>query len=115
MLFFSDNGPSDEDRTSTPEIPPGPVESYRTVDLPWANLSNTPFRHFKRWNHEGGISTPLIARWPRVIKTGGRITARVGHVIDVMATCVDIAGATYPKTVGEQTVSYTHLTLPTKA
>jgi len=104
VLFFSDNGPSDEDRTSTPEIPPGPVESYRTVDLPWANLSNTPFRHFKRWNHEGGISTPLIARWPRVIKTGGRITARVGHVIDIMATCVDIAGATYPKTVGEQKI-----------
>jgi len=28
----------------TPDIPPGPVESYRSVDTPWANASNTPFR-----------------------------------------------------------------------
>lgn len=96
ILFLSDNGPSDEDRTSTPDIPPGPVESYRTVDLPWANLSNTPFRHFKRWNHEGGISTPLIAYWPDVISKRGEITQTVGHVIDIMATCVEIAGTTYP-------------------
>ena len=96
VLFLSDNGPSDEDRTSTPDLPPGPVESYRTVDLPWANVSNTPFRHFKRWNHEGGISTPLIAYWPRMISEGGAITHAVGHVIDVMATFVDITGAEYP-------------------
>ncbi len=96
VLFLSDNGASDEDRTSTPDIPPGPVASYRTVDLPWANLSNTPFRKFKRWNHEGGISTPLIAHWPRVIQNGGEITHQIGHLIDVMATCADIAGAEYP-------------------
>ena len=96
VLFLSDNGASDENRSSTPGIPPGPVESYRTVDLPWANLSNTPFRKFKRWNHEGGIATPLIAYWPRVIKNGGAITHQIGHLIDVMATCVDIAGTEYP-------------------
>jgi len=96
VLFLSDNGPSDEDRTSTPDIPPGPVESYRTVDLPWANVSNTPFRHFKRWNHEGGISTPLIAYWPKVISKGGETTHTMGHVIDIMASCLDIAGAEYP-------------------
>ena len=49
---------------ATPEVPPGPVDSYRTVDLPWANASNTPFRRFKMWLHEGGIATPLIVRWP---------------------------------------------------
>ena len=92
VLFLSDNGASDEDRTSTPDIPPGPAASYRTVDLPWANLSNTPFRKFKRWNHEGGISTPFIAHWPRVIQNGGEITHQIGHLIDVMATCTDIAG-----------------------
>jgi len=96
VLFLSDNGPSDEDRSSTPDIPPGPVESYRTVDLPWANLSNTPFRNFKRWDHEGGISTPLIASWPKVISKRGEITHAIGHTIDVMATCVDIAGVAYP-------------------
>ena len=96
ILFLSDNGGSDEDRTSTPDIPPGPPESYRTVDLPWATLSNTPFGHFKRWNHEGGISTPLIAYWPDVIRPGGAIARDMGHVIDIMATCVDVAGARYP-------------------
>ncbi len=96
VLFLSDNGASDEDRNSTPDIPPGPVESYRTMELPWANLSNAPFRKFKRWNHEGGIATPLIAYWPRVIENRGEITHQIGHVIDVMATCADIAGAEWP-------------------
>ena len=96
VLFLSDNGASDEDRNSTPDIPPGPVESYRTMELPWANLSNAPFRKFKRWNHEGGVATPLIAYWPRVIESGGEITHQIGHVIDVMATCADIAEAEWP-------------------
>ena len=96
VLFLSDNGASDEDRTRTPDLPPGPMESYRTVDLPWANLSNTPFRKFKRWNHEGGIATPLIAYWPRVIKNGGAITHQMGHLIDVMSTQVAITGAEAP-------------------
>lgn len=100
VLFLSDNGPSDEDRTSTPDIPPGPVESYRTVDLPWANLSNTPFRYYKRWNHEGGISTPLIAYWPSLISKRGETTEIIGHVIDILPTCADIAGADHPA-VGE--------------
>ncbi len=98
VLFLSDNGPSDEDRTSTPDVPPGPVESFRTVDMPWANLSATPFRKFKRWHHEGGIATPLIVSWPKVVEAPGSVTDQMGHVIDVMATCLDAAGATYPDT-----------------
>jgi arylsulfatase len=66
--------------------------------LPWANASNTPFREYKHWVHEGGISSPLVAYWPNVIKEKGRLTHQVGHVIDLMATCVDLAGAEYPKT-----------------
>ncbi len=96
VLFLSDNGGCAEKPCTTPDVPPGPVESYRSVRLPWANASNTPFRKFKSWDHEGGIATPLIAHWPRVIKTGGTITHQVGHIIDVMATCLDVAGATYP-------------------
>ncbi len=99
FLFLSDNGGSDEDRTRTPNLPPGPVESYRSVDLPWANLSNTPFRKFKRWNHEGGIATPLVAYWPRGIAQPGRISSEVGHLIDIMATCLEVAGADYPPEV----------------
>ena len=98
VLVLSDNGASDEDRTSTPDIPPGTVDSYHSANLPWGNLSNTPFRKFKRWNHEGGIATPLIAYWPRVIPQRGAITHQMGHLIDVMATCADVTGADYPST-----------------
>lgn len=104
VLFLSDKGGCAEKPCTTPDIPPGPLESYRSVRLPWANASNTPFRKFKSHDHEGGIATPLIAYWPRVIKDGGKITHQVGHIIDVMATCLDVAGAAYPTTYKSQKV-----------
>ena len=108
VLFLSDNGACAEDYrafgTTAADLPPGPLESYRTQDVPWANVSNTPFRKFKWWVHEGGVATPLIAYWPRVIKDGGRITHQVGHVMDVMATCSDVAGAEYPDSYEGQQV-----------
>jgi arylsulfatase len=96
VMFLSDNGGCPYERNKTEDIPPGPAESYRTYDSPWANLSNTPFRLYKRFNHEGGNATPFIVRWPDVIKKGGAITHQVGHIIDVMATCLDVAGGQYP-------------------
>jgi arylsulfatase len=66
--------------------------------LPWANVSNTPFRQFKRTVHEGGIATPLIVRWPAVLKNVGRVTPEVGHVIDILPTCLEAAGVAYPQT-----------------
>ena len=104
FLFLADNGGCAESVNNTPKIAPGPVESYRTVELSWANASNTPFRKFKRYDHEGGISTPLVVHWPAVIQKGGQFTDQVGHIIDVMATCVDVAGATYPTTHAGGTV-----------
>lgn len=95
ILFLSDNGGCAETRNATPDVPPGPLNSYRTVDPPWANVQNTPFRKYKRYDHEGGISTPLIARWPKQIAPG-TITQQMGHLIDVMATCLDVTGAAYP-------------------
>jgi arylsulfatase A-like enzyme len=62
----------------------------------WANVSNTPFKLYKHWVNEGGISTPMIAHWPGGIKARGQIRQQPAHLIDVMATCVDLAGATYP-------------------
>lgn len=62
----------------------------------WANLSNTPFRLYKKYTHEGGASAPLIAHWPDRIKDGGSLRHQVSHVIDIMATCADAAGTTYP-------------------
>ena len=62
----------------------------------WANVSNTPFREYKHWVHEGGISTPLIAHWPARIKAKGELRHQPGHLIDIMATALDISGAKYP-------------------
>ncbi|MBI1320233.1 MAG: sulfatase-like hydrolase/transferase [Candidatus Hydrogenedens sp.] len=95
ILFLSDNGGCAETRNDTPDVPPGPVNSYRSVDPPWANAQNTPFRLYKRYLMEGGISTPLIAHWPGHIEAGA-ITHAAGHLIDVLPTLVEAAGATYP-------------------
>jgi len=100
VMFLSDNGGCPYERNRTRDIAPGPAESYRTYDTPWANVSNTPFRLYKQFNHEGGNATPFIARWPRVIGNGGSISHQVGHIIDVMATCLDVANAEYPVEYG---------------
>ena len=60
----------------------------------WANVSNTPFREYKHFVHEGGISTPLIAHWPRGIAARGELRRPPGHMIDIMPTCLDLAGVT---------------------
>lgn len=77
---------------------PGPADTYMSYDLPWANASNTPFRLYKHWVHEGGISTPLIAHWPAVMgeQARGGISHSVGHLIDVMPTVLDATGTAYP-------------------
>ena len=62
----------------------------------WSNASNTPFRLHKRWVHEGGIATPLIVHWPSMVTEAGRLSHQPGHVVDVMATCLDVAQAEYP-------------------
>jgi len=77
---------------------PGPADTYMAYGGDWANVSNTPFREYKHWVHEGGIATPLIVHWPAGIPAArrGKIDAQPGHLIDLMATCVDLAGAKYP-------------------
>ena len=77
-------------------VMPGPADTYIAYGKPWANASNTPFRRYKHWVHEGGISTPLIAHWPAQIKSKGELRHQPGHLIDIMATCVDVARAEYP-------------------
>ena len=72
---------------------PGSLFSYGSG---WANASNTPWRFYKHYEHEGGISAPLIVHWPARVKAAGELRTQIGHVIDIMATCLDIAGATYP-------------------
>jgi arylsulfatase len=79
-------------------VMPGPPDTYIAYGQAWANVSNTPFREYKHWEHEGGISTPLIAHWPQGIPASrnGSLERQPGHLIDLMATAVDLSGATYP-------------------
>ena len=79
-----------------PGVMPGPEDTYIAYGLNWANVSNTPFREYKHFVHEGGISTPLIAHWPNGIKEKGRLYREPGHLIDIAATCADLAAADYP-------------------
>lgn len=80
-----------------PGAMPGPEGTYIAYGQGWANVSNTPFREYKHWVHEGGISTPLIAHWPARIRRHGDLETQPGHLVDVMATCVDVSGAAYPR------------------
>jgi arylsulfatase len=80
------------------KVMPGPADTYIAYGKGWANVSNTPFREYKHWSHEGGISSPLVAHWPKGVaaEQRGKLYAEPGHLIDLMATCVDLAGAVYP-------------------
>lgn len=89
-----------------PGVMPGPPETEIGYGRNWANVSNTPFREYKHYVHEGGISTPLIAHWPAGIASDGEAFRKTGegllhdaptHLIDVMATAIDLAGASYPE------------------
>lgn len=80
-----------------PGVMPGPADTYIGYGREWANVSNTPFREYKHWTHEGGISSPFIAHWPAGLERRGEIEPQAGHLIDIMATCIDVSGATYPK------------------
>jgi arylsulfatase len=99
VLFLSDNGGNAE---SGPNglyngTVKGGEDSTIYCGQSWATLENTPFRRYKHYNHEGGISTPLIAHWPAGISDQGKLRTQPGHLIDIMPTAVELAHATYPK------------------
>jgi arylsulfatase len=117
VLFLSDNGACDEivhpfyydvpSRTRVGQpvkvgnddhaVFAGPNDVWQSYGVPWANVSDTPFRLYKHYTHEGGIASPLIVYWPEVITNKGVLTDQIGHITDLMPTLVEIAGATYPK------------------
>jgi arylsulfatase A-like enzyme len=98
LLFLSDNGGSPYPNHDDPEHDPGPPGTWRTLNTAWANVNSAPFRLFKRYAHEGGITTPMIAWWPGGLVQPGRTTDAPFHVIDFMPTLVEITGAEYPAT-----------------
>ncbi len=109
IFFLSDNGACHESGPLGQDfwgngVKPGGADSYQSYGRSWANAGNTPFRLHKHWVHEGGIATPLIVRWPETIHQGGGITHQPGHIIDIMATCLDVAGADYPSTFKNRSI-----------
>ena len=119
VMFMSDNGgcaeflKEDTDRESwgryniptidgrhikignIPELEPGPDDTFMSYDLAWANVSNTPFRLFKSWVHEGGISTPFIVSWPKCVPKNEIRNCPI-HFVDIMATFLEIIQIKYP-------------------
>ncbi len=99
VLFLSDNGSCAESpggENNTAHIP-GPKEFYSHVGPSWAYAQNAPFRRYKSRMHEGGIATPLIARWPGVVPKNS-FTDQVGHIIDFLPTFLEMGGVDYPET-----------------
>ena len=116
VIFMSDNGACDEvirpeyydvpARTrdsraikvgNAPPFMAGPVDVWQSYGVPWANVSDTPFRLYKHFTHEGGISSPFIVSWPAIMKRAGGITGEIGHITDIMPTLLEVAHAEYPK------------------
>jgi arylsulfatase len=105
ILFCSDNGACPFERTSGRYLKPWDPKSHWTYDASWAHVGNTPFRLYKQNQHEGGISSPLIVHWPKGLRAeAGSVTHQPGHLIDFMATFIELADATYPERTGDRQI-----------
>jgi len=97
VIFLSDNGASAEimvrDDGHDPDLPPGSAGTYLCLGPGWSTASNTPFRRHKTWTHEGGIATPLVVSWPKGIAARDEFRRAPGHVIDIVPTLLELAGA----------------------
>jgi arylsulfatase len=85
-------------------IPSGGPYSFHSVGHNWANAQNTPLRRYKANVHEGGACVPCIMHWPTGMKYRGDITRQRGHMVDIMATCLELAGADYPDTFNGKSI-----------
>ena len=90
--------PATAGRSDTPAASsPGPETTWGYIGPYWASAANTPFRYWKAESFEGGCQTPMVVHWPGGLEAPrGSTTARVGHVIDLMPTCLELAGVDYP-------------------
>ena len=97
ILFLSDNGASAEVMVRGDghdlKAPLGSAYTYLCLGAGWSTTCNTPFRMHKTWVHEGGACTPLVAHWPKGIEGHGELRCTPGHVIDVVPTILELAGA----------------------
>ncbi len=95
ICFLSDNGACSRKFNETPDAEIGTRHSNAAYG-DWYNVSNTPYRKFKREEHEGGIITPMIINWPKGIKNKGQLIRSPAHISDFMPTMLEIVGANYP-------------------
>jgi arylsulfatase A-like enzyme len=102
ILFLSDNGASAEMMVRgdghDPAAECGTGATFLSLGPGWSTMANTPFRRHKSWVHEGGISTSLIAHWPRGIVARGELRHTPGHLIDILPTILEVAGGTRMET-----------------
>jgi arylsulfatase A-like enzyme len=97
IMFLSDNGACAEYISSgESKAVNGKANTWESYRIHWANLGSTPYKEYKHWTHEGGIATPFIVHWPEGIKAKNEFVREPGHINDVMATCIAVAGAEYP-------------------
>ncbi len=103
IMFMSDNGASAEQiirgNGHDPAAPVGSAKTFLGIGPGWSSAANTPFRLHKSWNHEGGIATPLIVTWPAGLKARNELRTDPGHLIDIVPTILELAGATPPEMV----------------
>jgi arylsulfatase len=108
IFFLSDNGACAEFISSgeSKEVDGG-ADTFESYRINWANVSSTPFKEYKHYTFEGGIATPLIVHWPNGVNKNlnNSWVGDYGHIIEVMATCVDVAGAKYPQTFKKNTIT----------
>jgi arylsulfatase A-like enzyme len=108
ICFVSDNGASAEMMVRGDghdlKAEPGSASTFLSIGPGWSSLANTPFRRHKTWVHEGGIATPLIVHWPSGIKGRGEIRQTPGHLIDIVPTILEAAGAKAPSKIEGQAV-----------
>lgn len=98
IFFLSDNGASAEPMGpkfgyDDPSAPIGSAATNTAYKEPWAAVSNTPYRRYKRFLYEGGIRTPMVVNWPAGLERKGQVTTAFGHVADLLPTALDLAGA----------------------
>ncbi|MQA04993.1 MAG: sulfatase-like hydrolase/transferase [Streptosporangiales bacterium] len=87
-----------------PDVFPGPDSTYASYGRAWANLSDTPFREYKHWVHEGGIASPFVVHWPAGLPGRGAVRRQTHQLTDVMATVLDITGVDYPTEFADRSV-----------
>lgn len=82
-----------------PDVMPGGEETYASYGVGWANVSNTPFRLYKRYTHEGGVMSPFILHWPAGNLANGKVNTSTFQLVNVAPTLYEALGVTYPATL----------------